>query len=213
MTVFQLVRLVLSWMLLDCNDRIIHCPMHYSTPLPTLTTHTSVHSKQGHHNCSASTSLSSSHNRHYKYGRPPALPNAKNPNPMVSKSSTMINRKHARYVLTAGMMLGIRESVSGALGWRPSWRFQIGPRGRVAGGRMRKEMRPALVPNSIQLPNTLLQNVLPCHAQCQQSTTINNLSTIAAFSFSSLAFFLPQFDDWLCFIAKKGEEDIEGRNE
>eukprot|EP00571_Detonula_confervacea_P015135 CAMPEP_0172308002 /NCGR_PEP_ID=MMETSP1058-20130122/8732_1 /TAXON_ID=83371 /ORGANISM="Detonula confervacea, Strain CCMP 353" /LENGTH=921 /DNA_ID=CAMNT_0013020331 /DNA_START=165 /DNA_END=2930 /DNA_ORIENTATION=- len=81
------------------------------------TTHTGAHSKIGLRNRSASTSLSSSHNhRHYKYGKPPTLPNAKNPNPMVSKSSKKINRKHARYVLTAGMMLGIRESVGGALG-------------------------------------------------------------------------------------------------
>lgn len=54
--------------------------------------------------------------RNYRYGKPPTLPHAKNPNPMVSKSSKKINRKHARYALTAGMMLGIRESVGGATG-------------------------------------------------------------------------------------------------
>ncbi|KAL9185092.1 hypothetical protein ACHAXT_002869 [Thalassiosira profunda] len=59
---------------------------------------------------------STSTHRHYKYGKPPTLPNAKNPNPMVSKSSKKIHKKHARYALTAGMMLGIRESVGGALG-------------------------------------------------------------------------------------------------
>ena len=35
---------------------------------------------------------------------------------MVSSSSKKIHKKHARYALTAGMMLGIRESVGGALG-------------------------------------------------------------------------------------------------
>ena len=61
-------------------------------------------------------SVSSSTHRHYKYGKPPTLPNSKNPNPMVSSSSKKIHKKHARYALTAGMMLGIRESVGGALG-------------------------------------------------------------------------------------------------
>ncbi|KAL3809575.1 hypothetical protein ACHAXA_005791 [Cyclostephanos tholiformis] len=81
---------------------------------------------------SASAS-SSGTNRNYKYGRPPSLPSANEPNPMVTKSSKKINKKHARYALCAGMMLGIRESVGGALGveaeleisnwegWERSW--------------------------------------------------------------------------------------------
>eukprot|EP00581_Thalassiosira_minuscula_P008899 CAMPEP_0183707060 /NCGR_PEP_ID=MMETSP0737-20130205/3735_1 /TAXON_ID=385413 /ORGANISM="Thalassiosira miniscula, Strain CCMP1093" /LENGTH=907 /DNA_ID=CAMNT_0025934635 /DNA_START=147 /DNA_END=2870 /DNA_ORIENTATION=- len=55
-------------------------------------------------------------NRNYRYGKPPTLPHAKHPNPMVIKSSKKIHKKHARYALTAGMMLGIRESVGGAMG-------------------------------------------------------------------------------------------------
>ena len=76
-------------------------------------------------------SISSSTHRHYKYGKPPTA--SKNPNPMVSKSSKKIHKSHIHYALTAGMMLGIRESVGGALGveveeeilnwegWERSW--------------------------------------------------------------------------------------------
>lgn len=71
--------------------------------------------------------------RHYKYGKPPQLPNSNQPNPLVVSSSKKIHKKHARYALTAGMMLGIRESVGGALsveaelqisnweGWEQAW--------------------------------------------------------------------------------------------
>ncbi|KAL3777547.1 hypothetical protein ACHAW5_010805 [Stephanodiscus triporus] len=65
---------------------------------------------------SASSSAVGGTNRNYKYGRPPSLPRSDEPNPMVRRSSKMINKKHARYALCAGMMLGIRESVGGALG-------------------------------------------------------------------------------------------------
>ena len=56
--------------------------------------------------------------RKYKYGMPPTIPSKfqKQPNPIVTTSSKKIGKKHARYALTAGMMLGIRESVGGALG-------------------------------------------------------------------------------------------------
>ena len=76
-------------------------------------------------------SISSSTHRHYKYGKPPTA--SKNPNPMVSRSSKKIHKSHMHYALTAGMMLGIRESVGGALGveveeeilnwegWERSW--------------------------------------------------------------------------------------------
>jgi hypothetical protein len=82
----------------------------------------------------SASSSSSTANRNYKYGRPPSLPSANEPNPMVTKSSKRINKKHARYALCAGMMLGIRESVGGALGveaeleisnwegWERSWK-------------------------------------------------------------------------------------------
>lgn len=63
-----------------------------------------------------SFTTATSHSRNYKYGKPPTLPNADNPNPMVSRSSKRINKKHAQYALCAGMMLGIRESVGGATG-------------------------------------------------------------------------------------------------
>jgi hypothetical protein len=63
-----------------------------------------------------SVTSATSHSRNYKYGKPPTLPNADNPNPMVSRSSKRINKKHAQYALCAGMMLGIRESVGGATG-------------------------------------------------------------------------------------------------
>ncbi len=63
-----------------------------------------------------SITTATSHSRNYKYGKPPTLPNADNPNPMVSRSSIRINKKHAQYALCAGMMLGIRESVGGATG-------------------------------------------------------------------------------------------------
>ena len=64
----------------------------------------------------SAASGAASTNRHYRYGRPPSLPRGNDPNPMVRKSSKKINKKHARYALCAGMMLGIREGVGGALG-------------------------------------------------------------------------------------------------
>ena len=64
----------------------------------------------------SAASSAASTNRNYRYGRPPSLPRANDPNPMVRKSSKKINKKHARYALCAGMMLGIREGVGGALG-------------------------------------------------------------------------------------------------
>jgi hypothetical protein len=80
--------------------------LHHSSPptnSPTSITKTSI-------------TTATSHSRNYKYGKPPTLPNADNPNPMVSRSSKRINKKHAQYALCAGMMLGIRESVGGAKG-------------------------------------------------------------------------------------------------
>lgn len=80
--------------------------LHHSSPptnSPTSITKTSI-------------TTATSHSRNYKYGKPPTLPNADNPNPMVSRSSKRINKKHAQYALCAGMMLGIRESVGGATG-------------------------------------------------------------------------------------------------
>ena len=53
--------------------------------------------------------------RSYRYGKPPTIPHASLPNPMVTRSSKRIHRRHARYALTAGMMLGIRESICGSL--------------------------------------------------------------------------------------------------
>eukprot|EP00984_Skeletonema_dohrnii_P009088 scaffold3427_cov75-Skeletonema_dohrnii-CCMP3373.AAC.1 len=49
-----------------------------------------------------------------RYGKP--KPITTTPNPIVTKSSKKIHRRHARYALTAGMMLGVRESVGGANG-------------------------------------------------------------------------------------------------
>lgn len=56
--------------------------------------------------------------KHYRYGSHPSqpFPNSRTPNPIVVRSSKKIDKRHARYALTAGMMLGIRESVGGALG-------------------------------------------------------------------------------------------------
>lgn len=68
------------------------------------------------HASSFGSSSSTTATRHYRYGRPPTLPRSSDPNPMVRRSSKKINKKHARYALCAGMMLGIRESVGGALG-------------------------------------------------------------------------------------------------
>ena len=95
----------------------------------SLRKHHSEHVHDHHHNLHHSSPPSSSpsvtrisitaatsHSRNYKYGKPPTLPNADNPNPMVSRSSIRINKKHAQYALCAGMMLGIRESVGGATG-------------------------------------------------------------------------------------------------
>jgi hypothetical protein len=51
-----------------------------------------------------------------KYGSHPSqpFPHSRAPNPIVVRSSKKIGKKHERYALTAGMMLGIRESVGGA---------------------------------------------------------------------------------------------------
>eukprot|EP00984_Skeletonema_dohrnii_P026495 scaffold15854_cov83-Skeletonema_dohrnii-CCMP3373.AAC.3 len=49
-----------------------------------------------------------------RYGKPKPIQTT--PNPIVTKSSKKIHRRHARYALTAGMMLGVRESVGGANG-------------------------------------------------------------------------------------------------
>jgi hypothetical protein len=77
---------------------------------------TSHHSHQQHQQRLQSTTTTKKKKK--KYRPPPTLPypSSKNPNPMVIKSSKKIGKRHARYALTAGMMLGIRESVGGALG-------------------------------------------------------------------------------------------------
>jgi hypothetical protein len=62
----------------------------------------------------ATTTTATTTHKHNRYGKPTKL--SPKPNPIVTKSSKRINRSHARYALTAGMMLGVRESVGGANG-------------------------------------------------------------------------------------------------
>mmetsp|Transcript_19412 Transcript_19412/g.40624 ORF Transcript_19412/g.40624 Transcript_19412/m.40624 type:complete len:1206 (+) Transcript_19412:181-3798(+) len=79
----------------------------------------SGHGRTNHHHHGDRTSSNGSRkSRKYKYGMPPTIPSQfqKNPNPIVVKSSKKIGKKHARYALAAGMMLGIREGVGGAMG-------------------------------------------------------------------------------------------------
>lgn len=73
------------------------------------------------------TRSSPSAGRAYRYGRPPTMPRASLPNPMVTRSSKRIHRRHARYALTAGMMLGIRESICGSLEVEVEDEMQAGP--------------------------------------------------------------------------------------
>ncbi|KAL7449867.1 hypothetical protein ACHAWC_001875, partial [Mediolabrus comicus] len=63
---------------------------------------------------SSTTATTTTTHKHNRYGKPTKL--SPKPNPIVTKSSKKINRSHARYALTAGMMLGVRESVGGANG-------------------------------------------------------------------------------------------------
>ena len=68
--------------------------------------------------------------RTYRYGKPPTIPHASLPNPMVTRSSKRIHRRHARYALTAGMMLGIRESICDSLEVEADVQSSSGPRRR-----------------------------------------------------------------------------------
>lgn len=56
------------------------------------------HNGHRHHRSASVTVGAGSSHRHYKYCKPPTLPNAKNPNhPMVSRTSKKIHKKHVRY--------------------------------------------------------------------------------------------------------------------
>ena len=116
------------------NSMPVHAAASTAGPLTLLRSASrEVAGRNLQHASSFGSSSSTTTNRHYRYGRPPTLPRSSDPNPMVRRSSKKINKKHARYALCAGMMLGIRESVGGALGveaeleisnwegWERSW--------------------------------------------------------------------------------------------
>mmetsp|Transcript_19792 Transcript_19792/g.32468 ORF Transcript_19792/g.32468 Transcript_19792/m.32468 type:complete len:953 (+) Transcript_19792:72-2930(+) len=98
------------------NSTVVGNDHHHHDNAAAVRRNRSAPDNNNNHNNNNNTtssprSFSTYHNR---YGKPTPLKTK--PNPIVTKSSKKIHRHHARYALTAGMMLGVRESVGGANG-------------------------------------------------------------------------------------------------